>query len=305
MTSTRRAGLLLALTTAGISGVAIFLNGYGVRAFGNASAYTTAKNLVAAMVLLAVVALGSRTGARLTRPAGPRQWLALLVIGVIGGSVPFLLFFEGLARASSAQSAFIHKTLVIWVAALAVPLLGEKLSGAHWVAIALLVGGQIGLVGGVTTRLGSGETMIVAATLLWSVEVVLAKRLLAGMSSWTIGVARMGIGSVVLVVWAVVRGQAGLLVSMDRAQWGWVLLTGVILAAYVGTWFAALARAQAVDVTAVLVLAALVTAALSAAVDGWVPGPQLGWLAMLLAGGGLLVWRAWRPADALPATVAA
>ncbi|WP_024287472.1 DMT family transporter [Cellulomonas sp. KRMCY2] len=305
MTSTRRAGLLLALTTAAISGVAIFLNGYGVRAFGNASAYTTAKNLVAAVVLLAVVALGGRAGARLTRPTGARQWLVLLVIGVVGGSVPFLLFFEGLARASSAQSAFIHKTLVVWVAALAVPLLGEKLSGAHGVAIALLVGGQIGLVGGVTTSLGSGEMMIVAATLLWSVEVVLAKKMLAGMSSWTVGVARLGIGSVVLVAWAIVRGQAGLLVSMDSAQWGWVLLTGVILAAYVGTWFAALARAQAVDVTAVLVLAALVTAALSAAVDGVAPGPQLGWLAMLVAGGGLLAWRTWHPADVVPGAAAA
>ena len=77
MTSNRRTGLLLALCTAVISGFAVFLNSYGVRAFGSASLYTTAKNVVAAIVLLAVVGLGRRAGARLTRPVGARQWLTL------------------------------------------------------------------------------------------------------------------------------------------------------------------------------------------------------------------------------------
>ena len=305
MTKTRRAGLLLALGTAGISGLAVFLNGNGVRAFGNASLYTTAKNIVAALVLLVVVAVGSRGGARLDRPTGRRQWLGLGAVAVIGGSVPFLLFFEGLARASSTQSAFIHKTLVVWVALLAVPLLGERLTWAHVAAIALLVAGQIGLVGGVSAALGSGELMILTATLLWAVEVVLVKKLLPGLSSWTVGVARMGGGSVVLVAWAVIRGQAGKLLAMDATQWGWVLLTGVILAAYVATWFAALARAQAVDVTAVLVLAAVVTAGLQATVNGTALGPQLIWLAMLLAGGLIVSLQVWRARDPLTAVATA
>ena len=93
MNHTRRAGLALALVTAGISGVAVFLNGYGVRAFGDAGLYTTAKNLVAAVLLGAVVGLGARTGAQLTRPATSRQWVGLCVVGLVGGSVPFLLFF--------------------------------------------------------------------------------------------------------------------------------------------------------------------------------------------------------------------
>ena len=104
--------------------------------------------------------------------------------------------------------------------------------------------------------------MILAATLMWAVEVVLVKALLGGLSSWTVGIARMGIGSVVLIAWCLVRGLGGSLVGLTAAQWGWVLLTGAILAAYVATWFAALARAQAVDVTAVLVIGALVTAVL-------------------------------------------
>ncbi|MGZ8744792.1 MAG: DMT family transporter [Nocardioides sp.] len=289
MPTTRGTGILLALGTAAISGVAVFLNADAVRAFGDATAYTTAKNVVAALVLLALVGSGSRTGARLTRPRSRGQWAGLVAIGLLGGSVPFVLFFEGLLRASSPQAAFLHKTLLVWVALLAVLFLNERLSGVHLLAIALLVVGQVGLVGGVG-GFGSAEVMILAATLMWAVEVVVAKRLLKDVSSWTVGVARMGLGSLALLAWVAVRGDLGLLTSMTATQAGWVLLTGVLLAGYVATWFAALQRAQAVDVTAVLVLAAPLTAGLNAMANGVPLTPQLDWLAVLLAGGALAVW---------------
>ena len=297
MTPLRRTGILLALVTAVISGFAVFLNSYGVKAFGNATAYTTAKNLVSALVLLAVFSVAARTGseARLTRPAGPGQWATLVAIGVIGGSVPFVLFFEGLARASSPQAAFLHKTLLLWVAVLAVTLLGERLQWGHWVAIGFLVVGQLGLLGGLPDSLGSAEVLILAATLMWAVEVIVAKRLLGQhISSWTVGLARMVLGSVVLVVWVAIQGDLALLTSMDSTQLGWVLLTGALLAGYVATWFAALQRAQAVDVTAVLVLAVPITVTLDAVVNGTPLAPQLGWLALVVAGGALVVFQGWR-----------
>jgi len=296
MTPTRRTGILLALATALISGFSVFLNSYGVKAFGNPTAYTTAKNVVSALVLLAVVAIGLRasSGARLTRPEGPGQWGALVAIGVLGGSVPFVLFFEGLSRASSPQAAFLHKTLVLWVAVLAVVFLAERLQWGHWLAIGVLIVGQVGLLGGLPDSFGAPEAMILAATLMWSVEVIVAKRLLRSVSSWTVGVARMGLGSVALIGWVAVRGDLGLLTSMDSGQLGWVLLTGLLLAGYVGTWFAALQAARAVDVTAVLVLAVPITAALDSVVHGTPLAPQLGWLALLLAGGALVVVLGWQ-----------
>lgn len=305
MNATRRSGILLALVTAAISGFSVFVNARGVRVFASATVYTTGKNVVAAVLLLAVVGLGARTGARLTRPAGGRQWLALAAIGVIGGSIPFVLFFEGLARATSPQAAFIHKTLLLWVALLALPLLRERLQWGHWVAIGLLVVGQVGLAGGLPSSFGTPGLLILAATLLWSVEVVVAKRLLGEVSSWTVAVARMGLGSVALLAWLAVRGQLGGLASMTGEQVGWVLATGVLLSCYVATWFAALARAQAVDVTAVLVLAAPVTAGLSAAVNGTPLAPQAVWLALVVVGGAVAVWVGGRGArlDGRPAAV--
>ena len=300
MTARRRTGILLALGTALVSGVSVFVNSYGVKAFGNPTAFTTAKNLVAAALLVVVVAAGRPYGARLTRPGGAGQWTALAAVGVIGGSVPFVLFFEGLARSTSPQAAFVHKTLVLWVALLAVVVLGERLQWAHWVAIGLLVAGAVGLSGGIPDGLGTPEAMILAATWLWAVEVVVAKRLLGSLSSWTVAVARMTLGSVVLLAWVGWQGNLALLGSMTAEQAGWVLLTGALLAAYVATWFAALQRAQAIDVTAVLVLAAPLTAALAAVVDG-VP-VQPGWTVVVLAGGTLAVWLGWRGRpEAVPA----
>ena len=42
-------GITIAIGAALVSGVAVFVNGYGVKAFGDPTVYTTAKNLAAAV----------------------------------------------------------------------------------------------------------------------------------------------------------------------------------------------------------------------------------------------------------------
>jgi drug/metabolite transporter (DMT)-like permease len=267
--SRRAAGIGLAFVTAIVSGVSIWVNGHAVKHFHDATVYTTAKNAVAGVLLLALALSWRRPAATARVRLTPRRQLGLLAVAVIGGSVPFVLFFEGLKRAEATQAAFIQKTLVVWVALLAVPLLKERFRWPHALAIALLVAGQAWLAGHAgKVAFGTGEAMILAATLLWSVEVILVKRLLAGLSPSTLAAARMGLGTVILVGWVAATGKAGQLTGLDAEQWRWVVLTGLLLTAYVGTWFAALARAQAIDVTAVLVFGGVVTALLAGAADG-------------------------------------
>ncbi|MGZ4120821.1 MAG: DMT family transporter [Actinomycetota bacterium] len=285
---TRGWGVGLALVTAVISGFSIFVNAYGVKAkaFGNATLYTTAKNLVAAVLLfgLASVATARRSAEGFTKPRGT-QWVWLAAVGVIGGGIPFILFFEGLARASSTHAAFIQKTLVVWVAILAVWFLRERLSAWHLAAIGLLVGGQLALDGGVRGfAFGRGELMIAIATLLWSVEIVIVKRLSPALSSLTIGVARMSIGIVVLAGWTALSGAGRDLAAAGARDWGWALATGVLLACYVATWFAALARAQATDVTAVLVLGAVITALLQSGIQNAALAPHALGLGLIAIG---------------------
>lgn len=262
--SRRASGIALAFLSAIISGVSIYVNGLGVKHFTDASVYTTAKNGVAGILLLAALT-AIRPG---TRPSSnPRRatW-PLLVVAVVGGSVPFVLFFEGLARAQSTQAAFIQKTLVVWVALLAVPFLRERLRWPHALAIGMLLAGQVWLAGKAGhVTFGTGELMILAATLLWAAEVVYVKRLLESFDPRVLATARMALGTVLLIAWLLVTGKAGQLLHLSGVQWRWVLLTGVLLTSYVGTWYAALARAPAVDVTAVLVFGAVITAILAGA----------------------------------------
>jgi len=300
---TRRAtGIALAFVTAVVSGVSIYLNGRAVRHFHDPTVFTTAKNGIAGLLLLAL-ALGSLrgTGRRPAAPLSRRTALSLLVVAVVGGSVPFVLFFEGLARAQATQASFIQKTLVVWVALLAVPLLRERFRAPHALAVVLLIAGQAWLAGRAgTVVFGEGEAMILVATLLWAVEVVYVKHLLATLSARLLAVARMGLGTVLLVAWVAVTGKAGELGSFTAEQWRWLALSGLLLTAYVATWYAALARAQAVDVTAVLVFGAVITALLSGAAGG-APVSAIGTI-LVTAGTALVAWTALRLPAREPAT---
>ena len=302
--SRRASGIALAFVTAAISGVAVFLNGYAVKEFGNATLYTTVKNLVAAILLVAILAIASR--ARLpgashsswgfTRPRGVREMVGLVAVGVIGGGIPFVLFFEGLARTSSTSAAFIQKMLVIFVAVLAVTFLKERFTILHAAAIGVLVLGQALVAGGLGNfAVDTGEAMVFAATILWSIEIAIAKPLLGRLSPLTVGASRMAIGMVVLAGFSVSSGALSQLSLITPTAWLWAVATGIILTAYVATWYAALARAQATDVTAVLVAAAVITAILNAGVKGTSLAPTALGLSFIVAGALAIAVLAARP----------
>jgi drug/metabolite transporter (DMT)-like permease len=300
--STTHVGIMLAVITAVVSGFAVFLNGFGLSAWAgtaNPTTYTTFKNIVAASVLIGVAMVAASRGKErdVRRPSTSRQWVGLVLVALIGGALAFALFFEGLARASSTQAAFIHKTLIIWVGILAVGMLREKVRLVHFAAIALLVAGQFLLIGGVSDiSFGIGEAMMLGATLLWSIEIIIAKRLLADISSLVVGVARMAGGSMALVAYGIVGGGFAAMGSVSLTQVGWVIVTGVVLSGYVGFWYAALARAPAIDVTAILVGGAVITAALKVGFDG-AAAPSAAGLVMVLAGAVVAVVSAYLHAD--------
>lgn len=285
-----RWGVGLAFTAALISGVSIYINGFAVKQLPDAAVFTTLKNAIAALALVGLAVMTVRPAE--IRAMDRRSWSRLAVIGIVGGSVPFLLFFTGLAQASAPSAAFIHKTLFVWVAILAVPFLGERLGLAQLAALAVLLGGQYLVIPPNGVTWGTGEALIAAATLLWAVEAVLAKRLLASVPSGVVGAGRLGIGLVVLVGYLAVTGKAGTIAALSGEQWAWALGTGLILAAYVATWFASLRRAPASLVTAILVVGAPITALLQAIQKGAFPGTPVlaGQLLIAVAAVALAAW---------------
>lgn len=294
-------GLGFAGLTALVSGFSVFLNASAVRSVGDPVLFTTLKNGVAAVILLALaMAFVPRAGATV-RGLDRRSVLGLVALGVIGGSIPFVLFFTGLAQASAPAAAVIHKTLFIWVALLAVVLLRERLGMWQLAALAVLLLSQLLITppDGITWT--SGETMIALATGMWAVEVMIAKRVLAGVPSPIAAASRMGIGLVLLAGYLVATGGLGGIGGLGLEQWGWVLGTGLLLSAYVATWYAALRRAPATAVTAILTVAAPITASLQLIANGQVPAtPAVAGYAGTLLAGLVVAWLALRHVSATP-----
>ena len=133
-------GVLVAGITAVISGISVFANSYGVHHVPSPSVYTTGKNLVAFVALGAATLAASAWRRRSTArgemaarwvaapepivPGTPSTltWVGLAYVGVIGGGLAFVLFFNGLARTTATPAAFLHDTLVIWVVLSGCPL---------------------------------------------------------------------------------------------------------------------------------------------------------------------------------------
>lgn len=260
----RSKGIKLALVTAFISGVSIFVNKFAVGAITPPLVFTTTKNfLVGAMVLLMLLITGKWRALLRTEKDERRK---LLLISVVGGSVPFYLFFTGLSMIPAINAALIHKTLVLWVAILASMFLGEKLSEKQGLAILFIFGGNL-MVGGFEGMFFSkGELMVLLATLLWAVETVLAKKVLRNTDPDVVTMARMTGGSLLLVGASLLSAPQNLAeaFSLTGSQFLWVSLTAFFLLGYVMSWYRALKEAPAVLVSTVLVLSTLVTNILSA-----------------------------------------
>jgi len=266
MKLTNQKGLLWALATALISGVSVYVNKFGVAQVQDPFIYTTLKNSLVAFGFLA--ALTFTASLRELRAFTPGQWAIWVGLGLIGGGIPFLLFFRGLAVASAPSAALIHKTLFIWVALLAVPLLDERLGWWQIGGLGILAIGQWLLQPPSALGWGTGELLIISATLLWAIETILAKKVLAGISAQTAALGRMGIGALVMWLFLGLTGRAERAIVLTGTQWLWVAITAMLLMAYVWTWYRALKAAPASLVTSVLTLGAIITVGLAVPFEG-------------------------------------
>lgn len=279
---------VLALCTALISGTNNFLAKIAVTAVQDPVAFTFLKNAIVGVFLIGLILIAKKWNE--FKKCNRTQTFQLIAIAVIGGSIPFILFFTGLTMISAVHASFIHKTLFIWVAVLAVPFLKETIGKIQIAALLLLLAGNLAM-GIPKFQFNFGELLILAATLLWAVENVIAKKALANLSSITVAGARMALGSVFIFVVVLAQGNAGLLLNLNAVQWGWTLLTSVLLLGYVVAWYTALKIAPATLVAALLVPAVFVTNLLNAVfISHTITQPQLYNGIFLVLGSVLLIW---------------
>lgn len=273
---------LFALGAAVISGVNGFLTKSALSVVGDPVVFTFLKNMVVVAVFLSAFLIFGKI--RELREASRQDRWILLMIGIFGGGIPFLLYFIGLSMVPAVTAAFIHKTLFVWVAMLAVPFLGERVGWLHAFSLALLLFAVFVFQSPLLGTFGTGEILILLATLLWAVESIIAKRVMEHISSLTAMTVRMSIGSVVIFAFLIFGGKLDALGSLSLFAWGWGVLTGLLLVGFVSLWYRALSLAPATFVTCLLIPATFVTGALSSLlVTHTVSGAQvLGWVCLVM-----------------------
>ncbi len=247
-------GLLLVLLTAIISGVSTFVNSFAVGGT-NADAFVTVRNLTVALMIAPLALVAARTRlARLSRS----DLLWLVGIGLIGGAVPFLLFFEGLEMAAQAHggltASFLYRTLFLMASVLGLLWLRERF---HWrmvLGAGLLLAGNYLLMSLSSPVWTDGSLYVLAATGLWAVEYSWSKRLLSRLEVGTVSLGRMGFGAVFLLAFLGLTGQAGAVASFSPAEWSWVGISALLLSLFVVTWYAGLQRVDLGIAASILVL---------------------------------------------------
>jgi len=251
-------GIQLALGTALISGFSIFISKILVSSM-DPVVFTALKNIFVAAVLSLFVFRSRYIHQiqKLTRP----DWVRLILIGIVGGSIPFALFFTGLSMTSAGMGAILHKTLFIWIALLAIPFLREKLSIAQMIGYVVVLWGVLWTTG-IRFTGGTGELMILAATILWAVENIIAKRTIKNVPGMVVAWGRMFFGSIILFGILVVTGKLGLVTQWTPSLFTAFLASSLLLVGYVVTYYTSLQYIPVTTASSILVLSAPITSLL-------------------------------------------
>jgi drug/metabolite transporter (DMT)-like permease len=266
----------IAVLAAVLSGISVFINSLAVKGI-DPFAFTTMKNVFVALGLFAGILLFGQRNKLLSLSRS--QLSNLLVIGFIGGSIPFLLFFWGLSISTGTLGSFFYRLLFVFASAIAVFYLKEKLD------VKLLVGGALLLIGNALLIKGSlvfglGEALIVLATVLWAIETNISKKVLTHISPSIVVLGRMFFGALIMLGTLAVFGKLGPFLSFTPIAWEWVAITALFLLSYVTVFYTALSKLPVSVATPVMTLGGPITALLAwvAAGKALLPIESLGML---------------------------
>ncbi|MFC1646703.1 DMT family transporter [Patescibacteria group bacterium] len=254
-------GLKFAFLTAFVSGVSIFINGLLVTGF-NPIAFSLFRNLLVGIILtIAVISTG-----RLSKinKLSKSDKFKLIGIGVIGGGVPFGLFFFGLSRIGGVNANLINKSLFLWVAMFAIIKLKEKLNWLSIIGYGMIF---FSLFGGVNLSDDQvGLAAVLGATIFWAYEHVLAKKILKKANPIDISWARIVGGLPILGIFYLL--SLGGDISSFTSMFYPAMISAIFLITYMFFWYTAIKFAPVTIVSSVLVLAPIITILLNASLLG-------------------------------------
>ena len=280
-------GIVLVLLTVVVSGISNFVNFKAVQGT-NVDAWIAIRNSVVAFLLVPPALLLGR-GLR-TRMTGA-DWARLAVIGLVGGAVPFLLYFHGfqiaLGQGGAAAASLGYRSLFLMATVLAVVFLRERIPRRYAFAAVLLLGGNVLLLAVTGPIWTDGTLYVLLATALWAGEYTMSKRVLRTLPSGVVAEGRMGFGALFLLAYLGLTGQASAVAHFSGADWMSLSLSALLLFAFVATWYAGLKTVDLSVASSLLVLAFPITWALGVltAGNGLTLGQATGTVAILVGAG--------------------
>lgn len=200
--------------------------------------------LLASLVFLVVIAAG-RERAVVARLRSA-DWARLVLLGVIGHVVYQLCFLAGVARTSVANSSLIFGCTPVAVGILASMVGQERLTTSRWVGVALSVAGIYAIVGGGSTMTAStltGDALVFAGMLCWSVYSVMGKPLLSRFSPLLVTGLSMSAGTVLYAVVAIRPTLEMSWAGISVTGWTLTVLSALLalVVAYI-VWYTAVQR---------------------------------------------------------------
>ena len=282
-------GTILILMTALISGAAIVINKFFVVKI-DPLLFTAMRALFIGIIFFFISLYISRSAGKKFKQV---SWKYLLLIGVLGGSFAFWLFFSGLKMTMAGRAAFLHKTLPIYATIFAVIFLKERVSIKQLLALVVMLGGLLLMqLSKISFDVRMGDLLVLGATVLWAAENTLSKRVMLDKeSNWVVTFSRMFFGSLILFAIIFLVGKGDLLMALTGQQLGYIAVSGGLLFLYVLTWYWGLRYINLSKAATILLLAPVISLALGYA---WL-GEQVFVLqiigSVLILGGALVMAR--------------
>lgn len=250
-------GVLLAILTAIVSGVSIVANRLFIIKI-DPFVFTTIRSFFIGLVFLVISFFACNFKIKKFRKV---SWWTLVMIGIIGGSAPFLLFFIGLKETTAGRAAFLQKTLPLYATLLAFFFLKEKITKAHVLAmLSMIVGVYLIESANIPLGIRIGDLLVLGAALLWAVESTISKKaMLDNESNWVITFSRMFFGSLILFSIIAIMGKADMLFSLNKQQIIYIIISTLLLLFYVLFWYWGLRFINLSKASIILLIAPLIS----------------------------------------------
>ncbi|MFH2106207.1 MAG: DMT family transporter [Candidatus Micrarchaeota archaeon] len=259
-------GTSFALLVALISGISVFVNSFGV-SLSDPFVYATLKNSLVAVFLVSGILLFGKLDE--IKKLNRKQFGQLALIGLIGGGIPFLLFFYGLSLGMASISSFIFRSLFVFAAIASLVILREKISKSFVLGAAIIFAGNFLLIKE-SLGFGLGQLLVLGATILWAIEYSYSKKVMATISPNTspispnaVAFGRMFFGSLFLLGFLAFTGKFQMVFEVSQTALLWTVVASGFLLSYVFFWYNSLKHISVSRATSILVLGGPITALLN------------------------------------------